>query len=78
MAAALPGGGEQDVGVGGVDGDVGDSGVVADFEGLLPGFSTVGGFVESALAAGSPQGSLRGDVDDVRIARVDGDAADVF
>ena len=45
---------------------------------LLPGLAAVGGLVEAAVAAGAPQRSLGGDVDDVRVARIDDDLADVL
>ena len=45
---------------------------------LLPGLAAVGRLVEAALAAGGPERSLRGDVDDVRVARIDDDLGDVL
>src|SRR5262249_12278941 len=78
VAAALVGGGDQDVGVARVHDHVGDAGVLADVEDLLPELCAVGGLVEPAGAAGGPEGLLGGDVDDVGVARVDDDLADVL
>src|SRR5215470_2657649 len=61
-----------------IDGDVGDACVLADAENALPGLAAIGGFVEATLAARSPQRTLRCDVNDVRVFRIDRDAADVF
>ena len=44
----------------------------------VPRRAAVGRLVEPALAAGRPQRPLRGDVDDVRVARIDQDLADVL
>ena len=52
IAPALVGGGVHHVGVARVDIDVGDAGVLGDFEDGLPGRAAVGGLVETAVAAG--------------------------
>ena len=78
VPAALVGGGEQHVGVARIEDDVGDAGVLADGQHLLPGLAAVGGLVQAAVAARPPERSLGGDVDDVGVARVDDDLADVL
>ena len=55
----------------GVEHDVADAGVRADRQHRVPRLAAVGRLVEAALAAGRPQRALRGDVDDVRVARID-------
>ena len=62
----------------GLEHDVADAGVVADVEDARPGRAAVGRLVEAALAARGPQRPLRRDVDDVRVARIDEDLADVL
>src|SRR5207253_7121363 len=57
---------------------VGDAGVFADVEDLLPELAAVGGLVEAAVATGRPERALRGDVDDIAVARIDDDLADVL
>src|SRR5581483_797844 len=61
-----------------IDNDVGDAGVLANLQNLVPGLAAISRFVESAIAARTPQRSLRRDVNDVRIFRIDRDAADVL
>src|SRR6185503_19303952 len=77
-AAALIRGCVDDVGVARVEHDVADAGVVADVQHPLPFRAAVGRLVETALAARRPQRALRSDVDDVGVARVDQDLADVL
>ena len=74
----LIGRGQQPVRIGGIDGDIGDARILADGQNVLPGFSAVGGFENSAIAARRPQRTLRRHVDHVRIARIDHDAGDVL
>ena len=78
MPAALVGGGHQHVGIARIEDHVGDAGVVADREHLLPVLTAVGGLVEPAVAAGSPERPLGGHVDDVRVPWVDDDLADML
>src|SRR5205807_1887611 len=59
------------VGVLRIEHDVADSRVVTDVKHALPLRAAVDRLVEAALAAGGPQRALRGDVDDVRVARID-------
>ena len=68
----------DDVGVLWIEDDVADAGVVADVQHLRPGRAGVGRLVEAALAARRPERPLCGDVDDVRVARVDEDLAEVL
>src|SRR5262249_10541204 len=75
---ALVGGVEQDVRVARGEDDVGHAGGRAGGDDLLPGLAAVGGLVEAAVPAGGPERALGGDVDDVGVARVDEDAADVL
>src|SRR5262249_52955126 len=78
VAAALPARGVDDIGVRRIERDVSDAGVFADAQDGLPRLAAVGGFVKAAIAARRPQRTLRGDVDDFAIARVDHYAANVF
>src|SRR5262249_40889469 len=68
----------HDVGVLRIEHDVVHAGVGADRQDRLPRRAAVRRLVEAALAAGRPERPLRGDVDDVRVARIDLDAADVL
>jgi hypothetical protein len=68
----------EHVGVGRVHRQVAETGVPADLLRIRPRLSAVGRLVEATLAAGGPEWPERGDVDDVRIARVDDDPADVL
>ena len=78
VPASLVGGRVQHVGVARVEVYVGHSGVLADREHLLPRLPAVGGLVQSAVAAGRPQGALGRHVHHVRVARVDEDLGDVL
>jgi hypothetical protein len=78
VAAALVGGGVDEIRVAGVEPHLGESGVVGDVEDALPGCAAVGGLVDTAVAAGSPQGPHGRDVDDVGVLRMHLDAADVL
>ena len=55
-----------------------DTGVVATAQNLLPALSAIDGLVQAALAAGGPQRSLRCNKDNVGVARIDPDHADVL
>src|SRR5215475_5213316 len=78
MAAALPARRVNDVGIRRIERDVGDAGVFADAQDGLPRLGAVGGLVQAAITARGPQRPLRGDVDDLAVARVNHDAADMF
>ena len=75
---ALVGRRQDGVGVGGVEPDLGDPGVVGDVEDPLPGGAAVDRAIEAAIAAGAPQRTLRRHPDNVGVARVDDDVADVL
>ena len=78
VAPALVGSGHQGVRVAGVHDDVGHARVLVDGQHGIPGLPAVRRLVEAAVAAGAPERALRGDVDDVRVLRVDEDLADVL
>ncbi len=78
VAPALVGGGVDGVGIVRVEGDVRHAGVVRDREHLRPVGAAVGRLVEAAIAARAPERPLGGDPDDVGVARVDQDPADVL
>ena len=78
VAPALIGRRVEHIGVARVHVDLVDTGVVGDVEDAFPGGAAVGGLVDPALSAGPPQRSLRGHVDHVRVAGIDGDHADVL
>src|SRR5205085_5057846 len=61
-----------------IDYYVGDAGVLADVEDLVPGFAAVGRLVQAAVSAWSPQRPLRRHVNNVRIFRIDRDPPDVL
>ena len=65
-------------GIRGIHDDVGEAGVVVDELGVRPGLAAVGRLVEPALRVRSEQMPDRRDVDDVRVLRVDDDAADAL
>ena len=75
---ALVGRGVDDVRVRRVELDAGDAGVLVDLERDRPGGAAIRRLVEPAFAAGRPERPFGGDVDDVRVARVDEDARDVL
>ena len=77
-ALPLPGRREQHIGIARVELDVVGAGPVIDLEDAIPGFAAVGGLVDAAIAALSPERTLRSDVHDIGVARIDDDAADVF
>ncbi len=78
MAAALVGRGVEDVGIARVEMDLADAGVLVDGEHGRPGLAAVGRLVDAAVAAGAPQRAVGRDVDDVRVAGIYGDRADVL
>src|SRR5262249_49534428 len=78
VAAALVGRGEEHVGGARGEHDVGDAGVVADRQHLVPGATAVGRLEQAPVAAGPPQRPLRRHVHGVGAARVDDDPADVL
>ena len=78
MPPPLIGRSQQPVRIAGIDGDIGNAGVLADGENVLPRFSAVGGLENPAIAARRPQRTLRRHVDHVRIPRVDHDSGDVL
>ena len=78
VAPALMRGCDEHVGIVRIHRDVADAGVLADVQDLRPVGAAVGRLVETAIAAGRPQRPVRRDVDDLRIARIDHDAADVL
>src|SRR5262245_38206549 len=78
MPAALVRRRDQMVGLPRVLHDIRDARVFADRENLAPRLAAVGGFEEPAIAARTPERTLGGDVDDIRITGVDQNLADVF
>src|SRR5215207_8403945 len=78
VAAPLVGGRVEHVRIARVHGDLVDARVFADREHGVPCLPAVGCLVETAVAAGRPERPLRGDVDHVRVARIDQDTADVL
>ena len=58
--------------------DIGEAGVVVDEVRVRPGLAAVGRLEQAALGVRPEQVAERGDVDDVRILRVDDDAADAL
>ena len=61
-----------------IDHDIGDAGVLADIQYVLPRFGAVSRLEKPSVSTRTPQRSLRRDVNDVRIFRINGYAADVF
>ena len=55
-----------------------DPRVVTSAESFLPALTAIDGLIESSLAAGRPQWSLRRNIDNAGVTRVDPDHADVF
>ena len=78
VTAALMRHRQQHVGVGRIHRDIADAGVLADLEDLRPVLAAVDRLVEPAVAARRPQRTVGGREHDVRIARIDDDAADVL
>src|SRR5579859_2145155 len=78
MAAALIGGGDQDVRVPRVQYHIPHSRVFANRQGFGPRLAAVRRLEEPAIAARSPQRPFCRDVDRVGVARIDDDFADMF
>ena len=78
MATALIGGGVDDIRVGWMKFDVSDAGVLIDIENLLPGGTAVCCLEKTPVSTRCPQGTFRGDINHVAVARVDQDFPDVF
>ena len=78
MAAALISGGIDRVGIVGVDRNIGEAGVLAYVQDLLPGLASVRRLVEAAIATGRPERTFRGDEDGVAVLRTDRDSTDVL
>ena len=77
-APPLVGGRVHDVGVDGVELDVGHAGVSVDGQDGLPAVAAIFRPVEPALTAGRPERAFGGDEHRVPVARVDQDLADVL
>ena len=77
-ALALVGGGVDDIGLVGVERDVHGAGVLVDLQDGLPGGAAVGAAVEAALLVRTPEVAHGGDVDEVRVVRVQRDAPDML
>src|SRR5262249_7613320 len=77
VAAPLPQGHEQGVGVPGVHLHVDDAGVLVGVEDLGRGRAAVGGLEQAALGVGAVEPAEGADVDDVGVGGVNGDAADL-
>jgi hypothetical protein len=75
-ARRLPGGGEENVGMLRIEGEVDGATRVVAVEHLPPALAAVGGLEHPALHVASMRMAEGGDVDDVRIARVDADLRD--
>src|SRR5262249_18482834 len=71
----LPGAGEECVRILGIHGDLGGAGVFVNEENALPGLAAVLSAEDAALRLWSVAGAESGDKDDVRIVRIDDDAA---
>ncbi len=78
VTTPLVGGSVDDVGVPGVEDDVGDAGILRHVQDSLPGLPTVGGLVEASFPTAGPEGSLGCGIDHVGVARVDKDVPDVL
>src|SRR5262249_30195793 len=77
VAAHAVGRGVERLGVGRVHRQVDEPGVRVDELDEVPGLAAVAGPVHAALRVRPPEVAEGGDVDDVRVPRVDDDAADV-
>src|SRR5438105_8299155 len=74
----LPRGGIDHIRVARVHRNVRYAGVFADVQNPFPAPSAVGRLVEPAVTARPPQRTLRRDVDDIRIPRIDRDPPNMF
>ena len=77
-AVALVGRGVHCVRVLRIDHNIGDACVGSFAEDIFPGGAAIGGFKQPAFASGRPKGALGSDEDDVRVAGIDQDLADVL
>src|SRR5262249_3808209 len=77
VALSFPRGDKERLGIAGTDPHVDDAGPLIDGQDVFPRLSAVGGLVEAALPAWPVEPAQGPDVDDVRIGRMDGDAADL-
>src|SRR5579862_6810644 len=75
-APSLPQGGEKNVRVGGIEDDVDAPGLSVSVKNFLPALATILGAEDSALFIIAEGMSESGDESDVRILRIDGEAAD--
>ena len=78
MAPPLVGRRVHDVGVGGIELEIGDARVVIDVQHARPGRPAIGGAVDAAVAATRPERPLGRDEHDVRLAGIDQDSPDVL
>ncbi len=78
MTAALIGGAIDDIRVPGIQFEIRDAGVFAYIQDFVPGGSAIGGLVQAAISAGTPEWSLTCNVNHVRISGIDTDAPDMF
>ena len=78
MAPALVGRGEEQVGVPRVEVNFIEARVVRHVQHAAPGFAAVGGLVNPAFAAGTPERAVGRNPHDVGIFRVHGDHADML
>ncbi len=77
LAVHLPEAGVEDPGIARVHAEVRGSRLVADEEDLLPCLAAVSGAEDAALGVGSPHVALRGDIDEVRVLRMNSHARDL-
>src|SRR5438270_9880390 len=78
MAAALVGRGIDGVRIVRIDGNIGKAGVLADIQDLLPALTSIGGFVEPAVATWGPQRTFGGNENRVAVLRTNRDAANML
>src|SRR6476660_7969032 len=78
MPATLIRGGIDRVLILRVNGDVSDASVLTNVQDIFPGLPAICCLEESAFATWSPQRTLRGYVNNVRVFWIDRDSADVF
>jgi hypothetical protein len=76
-APALVGSHEQGIRIGRIHDQIDDAGVLIDEGDLVPGSAAIGGLEKSSLSTGPPKPPQHSDVNNVRIVRVDENAADV-
>ena len=76
--AGLPHRGVDDVGIRGIDLDVGAAGVFVLGDNSLPGLTAVGRAIDSALFAGSVRMAEHGGENAIRVARIDGERGNLL